>query len=63
MKKIQRLSIAARAEALDAGLYQTGVGVFVRLAEMNDSHLVNALLKALAADEPPESVAASTAWR
>lgn len=46
-----RLSPARRAEALAVGLYQVGPGKFVPLREIHDSHLVNALLKALSYEE------------
>ena len=41
-----------KADLLAAGLYPTSKGFVVKLAEMNDHHLINALLKALRAAEP-----------
>ena len=52
MRTIKEPSVTSRAAALAAGLYQTSVGTFLPLREVNDYRLVNALLKALAAGEP-----------
>jgi hypothetical protein len=47
-----RLSTATRIKAAEAGLWQTSSGKCVAIAQMNDAHLVNALLKALQEQEP-----------
>lgn len=47
-----RLTTPCRAKALEAGLWQTSSGVMIRVEEMPAPHLINALLKALAAAEP-----------
>lgn len=49
------ISNKLQANALALGGYITGRGVHVRLRTMNDDHLVNALVKALA-EERPESI-------
>lgn len=41
-----------KADLLAAGLYPTSKGFVLRLSEMNDSHLVNAYVKALAQADP-----------
>lgn len=47
-----RLSTSTRIKAAEAGLWQTSHGKCVAIVRMNDSHLVNALLKALSTGEP-----------
>ena len=47
-----RLSTHTRAKALEAGLWQTSKGTLISIYKMPDGHLVNALLKALAAGDP-----------
>jgi hypothetical protein len=46
-----RLDAKTRLKALEAGLWQRHDGRFVALRKMNDMHLINALLKALAEQE------------
>ncbi len=48
-----RLTLACRIKALEAGQWQCSDGRFIRLDEMADDHLVNALLKALTDGDPP----------
>lgn len=45
-------SLKRKTDLLAAGMYQTSKGFVVRLVEMNDAHLVNALLKSLSRGEP-----------
>ena len=48
----RRLSLPTRIKSLEAGLWQRHDGRIVRVREMHDAHLINALLKALADREP-----------
>ena len=41
-----------KADLLAVGLYPTSKGIVLRLREMNDHHVVNAYIKALALGEP-----------
>jgi hypothetical protein len=47
-----RLTAACRAQALKAGLWQSANGAMIPIERMPAPHLINALLKALAAAEP-----------
>lgn len=47
-----RLTTACRAKALEAGLWQTADGSMTPVATMRGTHLINALLKSLAAGDP-----------
>ena len=52
MDHAHKLDVVTRAKALEAGQWQKADGSFVALADMVDEHLLNALLKALADQEP-----------
>lgn len=61
MRGGERLSRATRAKAAEAGLWETSAGEVVAIRKMNDGHLVNALLKELAAGDRHEAVVAALA--
>jgi hypothetical protein len=47
------LTDACRLKALEAGLWTASDGSFVPIRQMHDAHLINTLLKALAAGVSP----------
>lgn len=47
-------SLRRKADLLAVGLYPSSKGYVIALAKMQDTHLVNALLKALEQQEPAE---------
>lgn len=50
--RLLTLHVATRAKAAEAGLYARSDGTVIRIRKMNNGHLVNALLSAVARGEP-----------
>ena len=56
-----RLTLSCRIKALEAGTWQRRDGTFVRVREMPDGYLINALLRTLL-DREPRGITQPLAW-